>query len=50
VILTSLFPNRLKNMQKIYNELFPTDGILEYKNDEEFYQKLLEIHQMSYMV
>ncbi|EOH6799463.1 hypothetical protein ACMCSH_000716, partial [Campylobacter jejuni] len=24
--------------------------ILEYKNDEEFYQKLLEIHQMSYMV
>ncbi|HFU5777651.1 TPA: hypothetical protein ACH6IQ_000664, partial [Campylobacter jejuni] len=27
-----------------------TDGILEYKNDEEFYQKLLEIHQMSYMV
>ncbi|MCW1548836.1 hypothetical protein OLS49_02580, partial [Campylobacter jejuni] len=26
------------------------DGILEYKNDEEFYQKLLEIHQMSYMV
>ncbi|MCE3579585.1 sulfate adenylyltransferase, partial [Campylobacter jejuni] len=40
----------LKNMQKIYNELFPTNGILEYKNDEEFYQKLLEIHQMSYMV
>ncbi|MFQ6342205.1 sulfate adenylyltransferase [Campylobacter sp. VTCC 70190] len=50
MILTSLFPNRLKNLQKIYNELFPTDGILEYKNDEEFYQKLLEIHQISYMV
>ncbi|AXP09334.1 sulfate adenylyltransferase [Campylobacter hepaticus] len=50
IILASLFPNRLKNMQKMYNELFSTNGILEYKNDEEFYQKLLEIHQMSYMV
>ncbi|MBM0637280.1 sulfate adenylyltransferase [Campylobacter sp. VicNov18] len=50
IILSSLFPHRLKNMQKMYNDLFPTDGILEYKNDEEFYQKLLEIHQMSYMV
>lgn len=50
IILASLFPNRFKNMQKIYNDLFPTNGILEYKKDEEFYQKLLETHQMSYMV
>ncbi|MCX2682682.1 sulfate adenylyltransferase [Campylobacter sp. MIT 21-1685] len=50
MILASLFPNRFRNMQKIYNNLFPTEGILEYKKDEEFYQKLLEIHQMSYMV
>lgn len=50
MILSKLFPNRFKNMQKIYNDLFPTNGILEYKKDEEFYQKLLEVHQMSYMV
>ncbi|MCH5335892.1 MAG: sulfate adenylyltransferase [Campylobacter sp.] len=49
-ILSSLFPKRFKNMQQIYYSLFPTNGILEYKKDEEFYQKLLEIHQMSYMV
>lgn len=50
IILSSIFPNRFKNLQKIYNDLFATDGILEYKSDEEFYQKLLETHQMSYMV
>ena len=50
IILSSLFPKRFKNMQQIYYSLFPTNGILEYKEDEEFYQKLLEIHQMSYMV
>lgn len=50
IILSSIFPNRFKNLQKIYNDLFATDGILEYKSNEEFYQKLLETHQMSYMV
>lgn len=51
LILASLFPNRFSNMQKIYHSLFPTEqGILEYKKDSEFYQKLLEIHQMPYMV
>lgn len=49
MILSSLFPRRFKNMQRIYYSLFPTDGILEHKEDEEFYQKLLEIHQMFYM-
>lgn len=50
MILSSLFPHRLKNLQDLYQNLFPIDGILENKSDEEFYQKLLEIHQMSYMV
>lgn len=49
MILSSLFPKRFENMQRIYYSLFPTDGILEHKKDEEFYQKLLEIHQMFYM-
>ena len=50
MILSSIFSNRFKNLQKIYYDLFPTDGILEHKSDDEFYKKLLEIHQMSYMV
>ena len=50
LILSALFPQRLKNLQQIYQNLFPTYGILEYNSDEEFYQKLLEIHQMTYMV
>ncbi|EPY0439458.1 sulfate adenylyltransferase [Campylobacter upsaliensis] len=50
LILSALFPQRLKNLQQLYQNLFPTDGILEDKSDEEFYQKLLEVHQMTYMV
>ncbi|MBZ7963753.1 sulfate adenylyltransferase [Campylobacter sp. 2457A] len=50
MILSSIFPKRFKNFQKIYNDLFATDGILEDKEDEEFYQKLLEAYQMSYIV
>ncbi|KAA6227881.1 sulfate adenylyltransferase [Campylobacter sp. LR185c] len=49
LILAKLFPHRFKNMQTIYNSLFSTNGILEYKKDEEFYEKLLELHQTSYM-
>lgn len=50
VILSDLFPDRFKNMQKIYNDLFPNDGILKYRQDNEFYEKLLEIYQTTYMV
>lgn len=50
MILSSLFSDRFKNLQDLYQNLFSIDGILEPKSDEEFYQKLLEVHQMSYMV
>ena len=50
IILSELFPNRFKNMQKIYNDLFPNDGLLKYREDNEFYEKLLEVYQATYMV
>ncbi|AJC87241.1 ATP sulfurylase (sulfate adenylyltransferase) [Campylobacter insulaenigrae] len=50
LILSELFPNRFHNKQNIYSNLFPTHGILEYRSDKEFYEQLIKLHQMSYMV
>lgn len=50
IILADLFPNRIKNLQKIYNDLFPSMGIFEQKSDREFYEELLKMYQMTYMV
>ena len=50
IILANMFPNRFKNLQKIYDDLFPNSGILEQKNNNDFYEDLLKLYQMSYMV
>lgn len=50
IILSELFPDRFKNMQRLYNELFATREILEYRKDEEFYTQLLNLYQIAYMV
>lgn len=50
LILSELFPNRFHNKQNIYTNLFPTDGILEHRSDKDFYEQLIKLHQMSYMV
>ena len=46
-ILSSLFPNRFKNLQETYDMLMPSGGILEEKSEEEFYIKLIELYQTS---
>lgn len=50
IILTHLFSNRFKHMQKLYNDLFATQGIIEERKDEEFYAQLLKLYQITYMV
>lgn len=47
MILSELFPNRFENLQKIYNELFPNDGILEPHDEKEFYEQLMNLYQTS---
>lgn len=51
MILSKLFPNRFAKIQNIYNDLFPSTGIVsEYKRDEDFYEQLLHMYQIAYMV
>ncbi|WP_267524915.1 sulfate adenylyltransferase [Campylobacter sp. MG1] len=49
-ILSYLYPNRFKNLQMIYDGLFPSDGIIEKKNDEDLYKELLTLYQTGYMI
>jgi sulfate adenylyltransferase len=46
-IIASLFPDRFDNVQDLYYSLMPSSGLLEQKNDEQFYIKLMELYQTS---
>ncbi len=46
-ILASLFPERFRNLQEIHYALMPSSGLLEEQSDEQFYLKLIELHQTS---
>ena len=51
MILKHFFPNRFEKLQNIYNDLFPNTGIYAtHKQDEDFYEQLLSMYQMTYMV
>ena len=45
MILSELFPNRFKNLQKIYDDLFPNNGLLENHTEREFYEELMQLYQ-----
>jgi len=46
-ILSTLYPNRFKNLQMIYDALVPNDGLMEEHNDEDFYVKLMGLYQTT---
>ena len=46
-ILSSLFPNRFKNIQDLYYALLPNSGLLEEQTNKTFYTKLIELYQTS---
>jgi len=47
IILSSLFPNRFKNLEKLYYDIVPISGLLEQHNEEEFYMKLMDLYQTT---
>lgn len=51
LILSYLFPNRFKNIQMIYNDLFPHVLLPSKKiKDEDLYEQLISMYQLTYMV
>ena len=47
ILLSEMFPNRFENIQKIYDNIFPTSGLLESHNEKDFYLELMNLHQTT---
>lgn len=46
-LLSKLFPNRFKNLEKLYYDLLPVEGILEEHTEQDFYLELIKLHQTT---
>ncbi len=46
-ILSRLFPNRFKNLEKLYYDLLPVEGILKEHTEQDFYLELIKLHQTT---
>ncbi|NOX15454.1 MAG: sulfate adenylyltransferase [Epsilonproteobacteria bacterium] len=46
-LLSICMPNRFKNINTLYDEIFPNNGLLEDHSEEEFYLNLMKLHQTT---
>jgi len=46
-VLSTLFPDRFKNIQELYDALVPNEGLMEEHSEEDFYIKLMGLYQTS---
>ena len=45
--LAYLYPNRFKNLQKLYYDISPNKGLIEESKEEDFYISLMKLYQTS---
>ena len=46
-LLSKLFPNRFKNLEKLYYDLLPIEGLLEKHSEQDFYLELMKLYQTT---
>jgi len=46
-LLSKLYPNRFKNLEKLYYDTFATKGLLEEHNEKDFYIELMKLYQTT---
>jgi sulfate adenylyltransferase len=46
-ILSKLHPNRFKNLEKLYYDLLPIEGLLEEHTEKDFYLELMKLYQTT---
>jgi len=46
-ILSKMFPNRFKNLEKLYYDIFPVEGLLKEHTQKDFYLKLMQLYQTT---
>jgi len=47
--LSAIFPQRFKNIQQLYYDLIPNDGIIEKVDEKDLYIKLIKLYQTTSM-
>lgn len=47
LILSKLFPNRFKNLEKLYYDILPIEGLLEEHTERGFYLELMKLYQTT---
>ncbi len=46
-ILSKLFPNRFKNLEKLYYDVLPVGGLLQEHTEQDFYLELMKLYQTT---
>jgi len=47
LILSKLFPNRFKNLEKLYYDILPVEGLLKEHTEKDFYLELMKLYQTT---
>ncbi len=47
MILSKLFPDRFKNLEKLYYDILPITGLLEEHSEKDFYLELMKLYQTT---
>ncbi len=47
IYLSKMFPNRFKNLGKLYNDLTTNSGLIEEHSEREFYNELMALYQTT---
>lgn len=47
IYLSKMFPNRFKNLGKLYNDLTTNSGLIEEHSEREFYHELMALYQTT---
>lgn len=46
-LLSKMFPNRFKNLEKLYYDLLPVEGLLKEHTEKDFYLELIKLYQTT---
>ncbi len=46
-ILSKLYPNRFKNLEKLYYDVLPVGGLLQEHTEQDFYLELMKLYQTT---
>ncbi len=46
-LLSRLHPNRFENLEKLYYDLFPVEGLLKEHTEKDFYLELMKLYQTT---